>query len=62
MARYSEASSGIPANWQTETLMTVGATEALASAFMGLLNRGDEVGYLSILETVCNSKNQDKIV
>ncbi|BDA50079.1 probable N-succinyldiaminopimelate aminotransferase DapC [Coccomyxa sp. Obi] len=43
VARYSEASSGIPANWQTETLITVGATEALASAFMGLLNRGDEV-------------------
>lgn len=58
MARYSEASSGIPANWQSETLITVGATEALASAFMGLLNRGDEVGCTS--GAVCKSKDKDK--
>ena len=34
---------GIDADWQTETLVTSGATEALAACFMGLLNPGDEV-------------------
>ena len=43
MARHSAAHSGLPVDWQSDTLITVGATEALASAFMGLLNRGDEV-------------------
>ena len=43
VARHSAAQSGIEADWQTETLITVGATEALTSAFMGLLNEGDEV-------------------
>lgn len=43
VARHSVTHSGLPVDWQTQTLITVGATEALASAFMGLLNRGDEV-------------------
>ena len=43
VSRHSAAQSGIEADWQTETLITVGATEALTSAFMGLLNEGDEV-------------------
>ena len=43
VARHSATQSGIEADWQTETLITVGATEALTSAFMGLLNEGDEV-------------------
>lgn len=33
---------GIDIEWQTETLVTSGATEALAASFMGLLNPGDE--------------------
>ncbi|PNH10775.1 Kynurenine--oxoglutarate transaminase 3 [Tetrabaena socialis] len=34
---------GIPVDWASETLVTVGATEGLAAAFLGLLNPGDEV-------------------
>jgi aspartate/methionine/tyrosine aminotransferase len=43
VARHSAQHSGLDVDWETETLVTVGATEALASCFMGLLNRGDEV-------------------
>ena len=43
VARHSERHQGLTLDWKTQTLITVGATEALASAFMGLLNRGDEV-------------------
>ena len=43
VARHSERHQGLKLDWKTQTLITVGATEALASAFMGLLNRGDEV-------------------
>lgn len=43
VAKHSAAQSGIDIDWQSETLVTVGATEALASAFMGMLNQGDEV-------------------
>ncbi len=43
VAAHSERFSGLPVDWQTEAIVTVGATEALASAFMGLLNEGDEV-------------------
>ena len=43
VARHSEKYQDLPLEWQTQTLMTVGATEALAAALMGLLNRGDEV-------------------
>jgi aspartate/methionine/tyrosine aminotransferase len=43
VARHSEANQGLPCDWATETLITVGATEGIASAFMGLINPGDEV-------------------
>ena len=43
VARHSERYSGITVEWQTETLVTIGATEALAAAFLGLVNHGDEV-------------------
>lgn len=43
VAAHSGRHAGIPVDWQTETLVTLGATEALASAFLGLLNAGDEV-------------------
>ena len=33
----------LPVDWQTETLITVGATEAIAAVLMGVLNAGDEV-------------------
>jgi N-succinyldiaminopimelate aminotransferase len=34
---------GISSNWQTDTLVTSGATEALAASLFGLINPGDEV-------------------
>jgi aspartate/methionine/tyrosine aminotransferase len=34
---------GIPTDWESEVLVTAGATEALASCFLGLLDTGDEV-------------------
>lgn len=34
---------GISVNWQTDTLVTSGATEALAASLLGLINPGDEV-------------------
>jgi len=34
---------GIEADWQTDVLVTSGATEALTASLMGLLNPGDEV-------------------
>ncbi len=43
VAAHSARNSGIDVDWATETLVTSGATEALACAFMGLLNPGDEV-------------------
>jgi hypothetical protein len=43
VARHSEANQGIPVDWASETLVTVGATEGIAAAFLGLLNPGDEV-------------------
>nr|QKY14876.1 pyridoxal phosphate-dependent aspartate aminotransferase (PLPAT) [Polytomella parva] len=43
VARHSEKFQGIPVDWATETLVTVGATEAIASVFLGLLSAGDEV-------------------
>ena len=42
MARHSEKYNQLPVDWQTETLVTVGATEAIAATFMGILNDGDE--------------------
>lgn len=43
VARHSEAHSRIPCDWATETLVTVGATEGIAAALLGLINSGDEV-------------------
>lgn len=40
---HSGRHAGIPVDWQSETLVTSGATEALAAAFLALLNAGDEV-------------------
>ena len=34
---------GLEVDWEREVLVTSGATEALADAFFGLLNAGDEV-------------------
>lgn len=45
IARHSAAEAGINVDWESETLVTVGATEGLASAFMGMLNDGDEVSF-----------------
>ncbi len=41
-AHYGRA-QGLDLDWQTEVTVTSGATEALASAFFGLLEPGDEV-------------------
>lgn len=46
VARHSVRFAGLEADWQTETVITVGATEALAAAFLGLLNEGDEVWHI----------------
>lgn len=43
VARHSSEQQQLPCDWATETLVTVGATEGLAAAFMGLCNPGDEV-------------------
>eukprot|EP00879_Flechtneria_rotunda_P032011 GHRR01035155.1.p1 GENE.GHRR01035155.1~~GHRR01035155.1.p1 ORF type:complete len:232 (+),score=65.23 GHRR01035155.1:254-949(+) len=43
VARHSEAEQGLPCDWARETLVTVGATEGIAAALMGLINAGDEV-------------------
>ncbi|KAA6425183.1 MAG: transaminase [Trebouxia sp. A1-2] len=43
VARHSKAYGGIDVQWDTETLVTVGATEAIAASFLGILNEGDEV-------------------
>lgn len=43
VARHSQTYTGIEVKWDSETLITVGATEAIAAAFLGILNAGDEV-------------------
>jgi aspartate/methionine/tyrosine aminotransferase len=43
VARHSAAQQQIPCEWTTDTLITVGATEGIAAAFMGMVNPGDEV-------------------
>ncbi len=43
VARHSKTYSGVGVQWDTETLVTVGATEAIAASFLGILNEGDEV-------------------
>lgn len=43
LAEHSERYTGLPLDWQSQVLITSGATEALAAAFLGLLEPGDEV-------------------
>ena len=43
VARHSRKYCGIDVQWDSETLVTVGATEAIAASFLGILNEGDEV-------------------
>lgn len=43
VAAHDKRFYGIDADWATETLVTSGATEALASALFGLLEPGDEI-------------------
>ena len=43
VARHSKRHGGMAVDWTSEVLVTVGATEALAAAFLGLLNAGEEV-------------------
>jgi len=43
VAASSRRFLGIEVDWQSEVLVTSGATEALADCFLGLLNYGDEV-------------------
>lgn len=43
VARHSASQQDIPCEWTTDTLITVGATEGIAAAFMGMVNPGDEV-------------------
>lgn len=42
IAAHSLRYCGLEVDWRTQVLVTVGATEALAAAFLGLLNPGDE--------------------
>jgi hypothetical protein len=43
VAAHNQRFYGLDVNWQTEVLITSGATEALLDCFMGLLEAGDEV-------------------
>lgn len=43
VAAHDRRFYGIEADWQTEVLVTSGATEALLDCFLGLLEAGDEV-------------------
>ena len=43
VARHSKTYCDIDVQWDSETLVTVGATEAIAASFLGILNEGDEV-------------------
>ncbi len=43
VAAHSQREQGVAVDWASETLITVGATEGIASCFLGLLNAGDEV-------------------
>ncbi|MDF1846043.1 MAG: aminotransferase [Parvibaculaceae bacterium] len=42
VANHDTRFYGLDVDWQTETLVTSGATEALADCFLALLNAGDE--------------------
>jgi N-succinyldiaminopimelate aminotransferase len=58
VAQHNERFYGLDVDWQTEVLVTSGATEALADCFFGLVEPGDEVvlieplydSYLPIVE------------
>src|ERR1043165_5845346 len=43
VAAHSQRFYGLDVDWQTEVLITSGATEALIDCFLGLLEPGDEV-------------------
>jgi aspartate/methionine/tyrosine aminotransferase len=43
VARHDERFHGMTVDWQSEVMVTSGATEALASALFGLIEPGDEV-------------------
>lgn len=43
VADHNKRFYGLDVDWQTEVMVTSGATEALCDCFMGLLNPGDEV-------------------
>jgi N-succinyldiaminopimelate aminotransferase len=43
VAAHDQRCYGLEVDWQTEVLVTSGATEALLDCFMGLLEAGDEV-------------------
>jgi aspartate/methionine/tyrosine aminotransferase len=43
VAKHSLREQGIPVDWESEVLITVGATEGIAAAFLGLINPRDEV-------------------
>jgi N-succinyldiaminopimelate aminotransferase len=43
VAAHNKRFYGLDVDWQTEVMVTSGATEALCDCFMGLLNPGDEV-------------------
>lgn len=54
VARHSKSYSEIDVQWDTETLVTVGATEAIAASFLGILNQGDEVASLKSARHDCH--------
>jgi N-succinyldiaminopimelate aminotransferase len=43
VAEHDRRTYGLDLDWQTEVLITSGATEALLDCFLGLLEAGDEV-------------------
>ena len=43
VAGHNKRFYGIDVDWETETMVSTGATEVLAACFFGLLNPGDEV-------------------
>ena len=49
VAAHDRRFYGLDVDWQTEVLVTSGATEALADCFLGLLEPGDEVVLLEPL-------------
>ncbi len=49
IAAHAERFYGLAYDWQSEIVVTSGATEALADCFLGLLNPGDEVVLLEPL-------------